>query len=96
MIKLNRSQLLAEAEAQNKALKTIKKWLAYAIGLSTIGAALTLFAFSGKITIIGVVGIILTFLSVTAALIINLGIKRGTANVEKILMAVENEKQRID
>jgi len=95
---MNKSQLLAEAKAQNKALKIIKKWLAYAIGLSTIGVALTIFAFSGETTyiIVGIIGIILTLLSVIAALIISLGIKRGTKNVEMILKAAENKRQRTD
>lgn len=91
MAKLNKKQLLAEAEAQTKALKTIKKWLAYAIGVSTLSVALTCFAFLGGTThiVVGVIGIVLTLLSTSAALIINLGIRKGTKNVEQILSAAE-------
>lgn len=91
MAKFNKKQLLAEAEAQTKALKTIKKWLTYTIGISTLSVALTCFAFLGETThiVIGVIGIILVLLSTSAALIINLGIKKGTKNIEQILCAAE-------
>lgn len=93
MNRLNRAQLIAEAKAQNKALKTIKKWLAYAIGSSTIGAALICFAFTGATAhvLIGVLGVILTFVSLIAAFLINLGIRRGTRNVEKLICAAESK-----
>ncbi len=91
----SRNQLLAEAEAQNKALKRIKRWLVYAIGLSTIGAAFTYFAFSGETInkIIAVVGILIVFFSIGAAFLINLGIKKGIQNVERILAAAEKKAE---
>ncbi len=94
MAKLNRKQLIKEAEAQTKALMTIKKWLLYAIRISTFGIALVCFSFLGSTnyTTIGIIGTVCTFLSILAAILINLGIKRGTKNVEKILIAVENIK----
>lgn len=91
MSRLNKTQLIKEAEAQSKALKTIKQWLMYAIAASTVGAALTYTGFAGIWhTAVGVIGIILTFLSVSAAFIINLGMHRGRKNIERILTAAQN------
>lgn len=94
MNNLNKKQLINEAKAQTKALYIIKKWLLYAIGMSSLGITLVCFSFLGSITYttVGIIGIICTTLSVIAALLINLGIKRGTKNVEQILIAVENMK----
>lgn len=91
MKKLGKKELLAEAAAQKKALVTIKKWLAYAIGASTVGLALALFGFVGESshTAIGIFGIVLLVISLISALLINLGLKRGSRNVENILSAAE-------
>ena len=93
MKELTKAQLLDEAKAQTNALKTIKRWLMYAIGVSTMGAALIYAGFAGaaKHTALGVTGIILTILSVTAAIVINLGLKKGGRNVERILKAAESK-----
>ncbi len=92
MKQLSKKELLAEAAAQSRALKTIKKWLAAAIGISTVSAALIVFGFMGESVhmLIGVIGIVLLVLSVAAALIINLGLKRGSENVKNILSAAED------
>ena len=47
MKELTKAQLLDEAKAQTNALKTIKRWLMYAIGVSTMGAALIYAGFAG-------------------------------------------------
>ena len=80
MKELTKAQLLDEAKAQTNALKTIKRWLIYAG-----------FAGAAKHTALGVTGIILTVLSVTAAIVINLGLKKGGRNVERILKAAESK-----
>lgn len=91
MAKLTKRQMIEEAQAQSNALKTIKRWLMYAVAASTIGAALTYTGFTGIWNrAVGIIGVILTFLSVAAALIINLGMHRGKKNVERILAAAEN------
>ncbi len=92
MKKLSKKELLAEAAAQSRALNTIKKWLAAAIGISTVSTALIVLGFMGEGVhmLIGITGIVLLVLSVTAALLINLGLKRGSENVKNILTAAEN------
>lgn len=92
MKQLGKKELLAEATAQSKALYTIRKWLAAAIGISTVSAALIVFAFMGESVhmLAGIMGIVLLVLSAAAALLINLGLKRGTENVKNILAAAED------
>ena len=92
MKQLSKKELLAEAMAQSKALKTIRKWLAAAIGISTVSMALILFGFMGESAhmLMGIIGIVLLVLSVAAALLIDLGLKRGTENVKNILASAED------
>ena len=92
MKQLSKKELLTEAMAQSKALDTIKKWLAAAIGISTVSMALIVFGFMGESAhmVIGIIGIVLLVLSAGAALLIDLGLKRGSENVKNILAAAEN------
>ena len=87
MKKLNKKELLAEAAAQSKALGTIRKWLACAVGLSTISIALIIFGSAGETTKLlpCIFGGVLLVLSLASAFIINLGLRRGVKNVELIL-----------
>lgn len=92
MKQLSKKELLAEAKAQSRALDTIRKWLAAAIGISTVSVALIVFGFMGESVhmLIGIIGIVLLVLSAAAALLINLGLKRGAENVKNILAAAED------
>lgn len=80
-------ELLREAEMQMKALKTIRKWLAIAIGISTVGGAMAYWGFAGAVThvIVGSLGIFLAAVSLLCALVINYGMRNGQRNVQRIL-----------
>ncbi len=91
MKRLNKQELLAEAEAESRALGTIRKWLAGAIGISTISVAIIIFGFAGEEVKLlpAVFGSVLLALSLICAFLINLGLKRGARNVEIILSEAE-------
>lgn len=80
-------ELLKEAEMQMQALRTIRKWLAMAIGLSTIGGAMAYWGFAGAVphALVGSLGIFLAVVSLLCALVINYGMRNGQRNVQKIL-----------
>lgn len=83
----DRKKMIIEAEMQIKALKKINVWKLIAIAFSTIGMALTYAGMAGteRHIFLGILGIILMIVSFIAALLLNLGLKNGRKNVEKIL-----------
>lgn len=85
-----KKRMVKEAEMQLEALKKINKWRLYAIAFSTIGVALTYAGMAGdsRHLCLGILGIILIILGITAAFLLNLGLRNGRRNIEKILSAV--------
>lgn len=86
-----KKQMLTEADMQTKTIKKLEKWLRNTIASSTIGFVISYWGMqgSGIRFFFGVIGIITTIISVIAALIINMGIRNGKKNVEKILNLAE-------
>ena len=86
-----RNALLKEAEMQSAALKRLAVWRTSALCLFGSGSAVTYAGFFGSSgnLFLKTGGIILMILGFTGAAVINLGIKNGTRNVEKILKAAE-------
>ncbi len=86
-----KKRMMKEAEMQIKALKKIDKWKLGAIAFSTIGVALTYAGMAGdsRHLFLGILGIILIIVSMAAAFLLNLGLRNGRRNIEKILNAVE-------
>lgn len=86
-----KKRMMEEAGMQLKALKRINKWKLYAIAFSTIGVALTYAGMAGENNhlCLGICGIILIIVGIIAAFTLNLGLRNGRRNVEKILNAVE-------
>lgn len=86
-----RKKLSKEAEMQIVAIKKINRWKIIAIAISTLGVAITYAGLcgNGKSPFLGISGIVITVLSVIIALILNLGVKNGKRNVEKILNVLE-------
>lgn len=84
-------RLMEEAARQMVALKTIAMWKYMAIGLSAIGAAGTYVGFWGNrsIPVLGGTGIALALTGLAGAMILNLGLKNGRRNVNKILAALD-------
>lgn len=78
---------------QMRALKTIRVWMMIAIAVSTLGAALLYAGLAGTNgnLLFHVLGILLMVSGLAAALIINLGLKNGRKNVEKILDRIQED-----
>lgn len=83
--------LALEAQLQSKALKKINIWKNIAIAASTLGVAVAYTGISGigLNLFLGILGVILIVSGSAIALILNLGLKNGRKNVEKILAALE-------
>lgn len=94
---IKKKQLLAEAKMQTKALENLKKWFRNFIGFSTIGLVITYYGIqgSGVRFAFGIFGIITIIVCILAAIIINMGIKNGKLNVEKILELAERKKTSV-
>ncbi|MDO5516884.1 MAG: hypothetical protein Q4F66_04970 [Clostridium sp.] len=91
MSNTNKRVLLDEAEKQTKEVENLKKWLRNSIGFSTITMVIAYFGITGFgfRFICGVLGVVLTIFFICSAFIINLGIRNGRRNVEKILGTAE-------
>lgn len=89
--KLSKKQLLREAEQQTNALNQLKRWMQYAMLLSSCALVLAWWGLTGAGVrfACGVIGIILVFLGVVCAAIIGLGIRNGRRNVANILHAAK-------
>ena len=87
-----RAQQLKEIEFQTQMLNNLKKWIRNLIILSSIGIILAYWGLGVQskmpFTVFGVAGVIIT-ISVILCVVIGLGIKRGRANVDKILQLVK-------
>ena len=87
-----RAQQLKEIEFQTQMLNNLKKWIRNLI-LSSIGIILAYWGLGVQskmpFTVFGVAGVIITIISVILCVVIGLGIKRGRANVDKILQLVK-------
>ena len=84
---VEKRRLSKEAGQQINALKKISRWRTIAIAVSTIGVALAYAGIAGtdQNLFFGIFGIILAIVSIGCAVFINLGLKNGRRNVEKIL-----------
>ena len=82
-----RETIKKEAEMQIKALKQIKSWIKIAIFISTAGVAVTYAGFFGAENnlFLGIPGILLIIIGTLLAAVMNLGVKNGKRNVEKML-----------
>ena len=88
-----KTQQLKEIEFQTKMLNNLKKWIRNLIIISSIGIVLAYWGLAVQskmpFTILGVVGIIITVVSVILCVVIGLGMKRGKGNVDKIIQLVK-------
>ena len=88
-----KTQQLKEIEFQTKMLNNLKKWIRNLIIISSIGIGLAYWGLAVQskmpFTILGVVGIIITVVSVILCVVIGLGMKRGKENVDKIIQLVK-------
>lgn len=88
-----RAQQLKEIEFQTQMLNNLKKWIRNLIILSSIGIILAYWGLSVQskmpFTVFGVIGVILTVVSVILCVVIGLGIKRGKENIDKIIQLIK-------
>lgn len=86
-----RSILSQEAEMQMRALHKISVWKNIAIAVSTLGIALLYAGTAGADRHIAlcILGAAVMAVSLICGLILNLGLKNGRKNVEKIMAVLE-------
>ena len=86
-----RRNLSNEARMQITALKRIYHWRTASLAISAIGVALTYAGMAGanRNLFLGISGIIIIVLCTITAIILNLGVRNGKRNVEKILDILE-------
>lgn len=73
-----------EVKYQTKMINRLKQWLSYSIISSSISLVLILFGYQVH-PIIRILGFVMMFISIICAILIGLGIKNGTNNVNKII-----------
>ena len=86
-----KKRLTKEANMQLSALKRINQWKTFALALSAVGVALTYASMAGvdKNWALGFPGIAAILIGAAGAVVLNLGLKNGRRNVEKMLDAIE-------
>ena len=82
---------------QIAALRKIRIWRTIAVALSTLGVAVTYANMAGadKNLVCGILGISLIVIGIAAATVMNLGLKNGRQNVEKILNVLEGRTDEV-
>jgi len=88
-----KNMLSKEVKQQMRALKMISRWRTLAFGISSIGVVLAYTGFSGSSQMLfaGICGVILTIVGFAGAAVLNLGIKNGRQNVDKIIAVLEKK-----
>lgn len=84
---VEKARLSKEAEMQLAALKRINRWKIMALAVSAVGVAVTYAGMAGaeRNLFLGIPGILVIVLGTVGAMVLNLGLKNGRRNVEKIL-----------
>lgn len=84
---VEKKRLSKEAKMQIAALKKIERWKTIALAASIIGVAVTYAGFAGmeQNVFFSILGITIIIISTVSAIVLNLGLKNGRRNVEKIL-----------
>lgn len=93
---VEKESLLIEAKMQTAALKKINVWKKLAIVVSTVGVAAAYAGLSGTPSrlFLGILGILLIFTGFAAAAVLNLGLKNGRRNVEKMICAIDEGRKK--
>lgn len=95
MNKEQKEAWLREAKMQMKAIQTLEKYNMAALALAGLGAALcyfTIVASAQKNPLFIAGSIILAAVGALCSMVLNVGIRNGKRNVEKILNAVEGKE----
>ena len=88
---LSKEQLLDEARQQKKALATMGRWRNWLFALTTSLAVVAFFGLrnGGAAFVAGVIAAVLAVLSFLMLLLVNLSIRNGHRNVERILDSIQ-------
>lgn len=86
-----RTRLSNEAKMQMAALKKINCWKVMALAISAVGVALAYAGLAGaeRNLLLGIPGIAVIITGAACAVVLNLGLKNGRRNVEKMLDVLE-------
>lgn len=84
---VEKKKISIEAQMQIEALRKINLWKNTAIAVSSLGVAAAYAGLAGtsRNLFLGVPGVMLLLLGLGSALILNLGLRNGRRNVEKML-----------
>lgn len=87
--------LISEVKMQMTALEKINAWKKLAIFVSTIGVVVAYMGMSGtpSILFLRILGIFLIIAGFFSAAVLNLGLKNGRRNVEKMIDAVDGDRK---
>ena len=90
---MNSKELSIEASLQAKEIKKLEKWLRMFLSVSSIFLVIAYWGMQGEGTrfAVGITGVVLTVICILLAAVINLGIKKGRANVRRMLKLAEKE-----
>ena len=88
---LTRQQLLDEARQQKKALAMMGRWRNYLFILTTSSMVVAFFGLrnSGAAFVAGVAAVVFAVISFVLLLLVNLSIRNGHRNVERILDSIQ-------
>ena len=91
---MNSKELSVEAALQAGEIKKLEKWLRMFLSVSSIFLVIAYWGMKGKGIrfTAGVTGIVLTVICFLIAAVINLGIKKGRANIKRMLDLAEKNK----
>ncbi|MBQ9346965.1 MAG: hypothetical protein IJT94_06430 [Oscillibacter sp.] len=89
---LTKEQLLDEAQKQKQALEVIGVWRRWLFSLTTVLLVLSAVGLqrSGAVFVLGVIAAVLTAVCFVLLLLVNLSIRNGHRNVERILDSLQS------
>lgn len=89
---LTKQQALDEAQKQKDALAVIARWRRNLFICASLFLVIAVYGLSqgGSVFALGVCGVILTVICVIAMFVVNLSIRNGRRNVERILQSLQS------
>ena len=97
MTKAEKEAWLKEAKMQMQAIATLEKYNMASLATAGVGAALCYFAVTAanRNPLFIVCSLMLAIFGAVSSMVLNLGIRNGKRNVEKILNAVEGKEEKV-
>lgn len=97
MTKAEKEAWLKEAKMQMQAIATLEKYNMASLATAGVGAAMCYFGVTAanRNPLFIVCSLILAIFGAVSSMVLNLGIRNGKRNVEKILNAVEGKEEKV-